>query len=112
MFRRWALGWLRDDLTAYTTLAEKNNLAMKQLIQQRLVHWKGDSDLVSVRDAQALDRLPENERAAWQSLWRDVHELLTRVEKRDEPAKGRQEPENPKTKPEGRSLPPNGALGR
>jgi hypothetical protein len=31
-----ALGWLRDDLLA------EHNRAMKQLIQQRLVHWKGD----------------------------------------------------------------------
>jgi hypothetical protein len=28
-----------------------------------------------VRDRQALDRLPEDERAAWQALWRDVDEL-------------------------------------
>jgi Flp pilus assembly protein TadD len=88
MFRRWALDWLRDDLTAYANLAGQDNPAMKQLIQQRLVHWKGDSDLVSVRDAKALDHLPENERIAWQGLWRDVDELLKRVGKKDEPTKG------------------------
>jgi serine/threonine-protein kinase len=83
MFRRRALGWLRDDLTAYAGLARQNNPAMKQTIQQRLAHWKLDSDLASVRDAQALERLPENERAAWQALWRDVDELLKRVAKKD-----------------------------
>jgi hypothetical protein len=60
MFRCWALGWLRDDLTAYAKLAEENKTAMKQLIQQRLVYWKHDSDFAPVRDALALDRLPEN----------------------------------------------------
>jgi tetratricopeptide (TPR) repeat protein len=85
MFRRWALDWLRDDLTAYTKLSGQNNAAMKQVIQQRLVHWKSDSDLVTVRE---LDRLPESERTAWQVLWRDVDELLTQVAKKNEPTKG------------------------
>jgi hypothetical protein len=35
------------------------------------------------------ERLPENERVAWQALWRDVDELLTRVSKKDKPNKGR-----------------------
>src|SRR5262249_40896207 len=70
MFRRWALDWLRDDLTAYTQLAEQNNLPTNKAIQQRLTHWRGDADLASVRDSQALDRLADNERAAWQALWR------------------------------------------
>jgi hypothetical protein len=112
MFRHWALGWLRADLTAYAKLAERNNPAVKQAVQQRLAHWRRDLDLSSVRDVQALDRLPENERATWQELWRDVDELAKRLAKKDKPTKGRKEPQTPKTKPEGRSLPPSGAMGR
>jgi tetratricopeptide (TPR) repeat protein len=82
MFRRWALGWLRDDLTAYAKLAEKNNPAVKQTIQQRLAHWHNDPDLASFRDRPGLERLPEGERAAWQALWRDVDELAKRVTKK------------------------------
>jgi hypothetical protein len=37
-----------------------------------------------VRDPQMLARLPDNERAAWQALWRDVDELATRVADPDE----------------------------
>jgi Flp pilus assembly protein TadD len=99
MFRRWALDWLRDDLTAYTKLAERNNPPTNKAIQQRLVHWRRDPDLASVRDPQALDHLADNERAAWQALWRDVDELAKRLTKKDEPSKGREEPETPKTKP-------------
>jgi hypothetical protein len=89
MFRGWALGWLRAELmTAYANLAGQDNPAMNELIQNRMVHWKGDSDLAPVRDGQALERLPETERAAWRALWRDVDELLTRVWKKDEPTKG------------------------
>jgi hypothetical protein len=87
MFRRWSLRWLRDDLTAYADLVQ-DTPAMKESIRRGLVSWKKDSDLVSVRDAKALDRLQENERVAWQELWRDVDELLKRVSK-EEPAKGR-----------------------
>jgi hypothetical protein len=83
MFRRWALDWLRNELRDYAKLARQNNPAMKQTIQQRLVHWKLDSDLVSVRDAQALERLSENERDAWRALWRDVDELLKRGAKKN-----------------------------
>jgi serine/threonine-protein kinase len=89
MFRRWALDWLRDDLATYAKLAEQNNPAVKQAIQQRLAHWRGDPDLASVREPQALDRLPENERAAWRALWREMDELLKRVAKKDEPAEDR-----------------------
>jgi tetratricopeptide (TPR) repeat protein len=99
MFRRWALGWLRDELTAYTKLTERNNPAANQAIQQRLVHWKGDSDLVSVRDAQSLDRLPDNERTTWQALWGDVDDLTKRLAKMDAPTKARRGAETPKTKP-------------
>jgi tetratricopeptide (TPR) repeat protein len=79
MFRHWALGWLRDDLTAYAKLAEQKNLAAKQAIQQRLAHWRQDPDLATVRDPLAMDHLPENERTAWQELWRDVDELAKKA---------------------------------
>lgn len=75
MFRGWALGRLRDDLQAYARFAQQNDPKVKQSIQQTLAHWRHDPDLASVRDPQALERLPEPERAAWQSLWRDVDEL-------------------------------------
>jgi tetratricopeptide (TPR) repeat protein len=81
MFRRWALSWLRDDLTAYAELAVLNNPASNEMIQQRMAHWRSDADLASVRDPQALDRLPDIERAAWHALWRDVDELANRTTK-------------------------------
>jgi hypothetical protein len=54
IFRRWALVWLRDDLTTYAKLAERNDPTVKQTIQQQLAHWRRDLDLASVRDPQAL----------------------------------------------------------
>lgn len=82
-FRRWALGWLREDLQAYARLAKQNNPRLNQTIQQRLNHWRRDPDLASIRDPQSLDRLPENERTAWQVLWRDVDKLAKRAANKD-----------------------------
>jgi serine/threonine-protein kinase len=79
MFRGWALRWLRDDLTVYGKLVGQNDAAWKQEIQNRLAWWRRDPDLASIRDPQALGRLPDNERVAWQSLWRDAEELAKRV---------------------------------
>jgi Flp pilus assembly protein TadD len=90
MFRHWALVWLRDDLTAYAQLAERNDPTVKQTIQQRLAHWRRDPDLASVRDPQALDRLADNDRAAWQALWHDVDELAKRVAHKDKAGEERE----------------------
>jgi hypothetical protein len=108
MFRSWELGWLRDDLTAYVKYAELNNPALKQEIQRRLTHWRSEPDLASVRDPQATEHLPENERAVWQELWRNVDSLAKRVAEQIEPNKRRNEPEKPQT----RSSPLPGTTGR
>ncbi len=90
--RRLALTWLHDDLTAYAKLTEQNNPDAHKTIQQSLTHWRRDPDLASVRDSTALDRLADNERAAWQSLWRDVDELAKRVAKTNEPKAAQKKP--------------------
>jgi hypothetical protein len=77
-----AIAWLQDDLAAYAKLAERDQPAGKQTVRQRLEHWKQDPDLASVRDREALDRLPEAERQPWQQLWTDVASLLKRAERK------------------------------
>jgi serine/threonine-protein kinase len=97
MFRRLALGWLRDHLTAYAKLAGQNNPQAKQAIRQRLLRWQSDPDLASVRDRAALDRLADNERAAWQALWRDVDDLAKQVANKDDEEREKlKETKNPK----------------
>jgi serine/threonine-protein kinase len=77
--RRQALAWLQDHAAAYGKLAERGQPTVKQTIRQRLEHWQQDPDLASVRDPEALARLPEAERQAWQQLWDDVAALLKQV---------------------------------
>jgi tetratricopeptide (TPR) repeat protein len=98
LLRRQALRWLRADLALRAPTAEGDNLKAKRTFREKLEYWQADLDLASVRDRPALDRLPEDERAAWQALWRDADELAERVAKEDAPTKGRKEPETRKTK--------------
>ena len=42
-------------------------------------HWQQNADLAAVRDADALAKLPETERAEWHKLWQDVEALLKRA---------------------------------
>jgi hypothetical protein len=105
MFRRWALSWLRADLAEYGKLARQGDPELSpatpplivgrtfygkltgqgvpellQDVRLRLEQWQNDSDLASVRDKEALEKLPDDERRAWQQLWDDVDTLLKKVQ--------------------------------
>ncbi len=77
--RRQALDWLRADLTARVKQRQDDPKARPK-IQQKLHYWQSDADLSSVRDKDALAKLPEDERQAWQKLWADVDALLKRTQ--------------------------------
>jgi tetratricopeptide (TPR) repeat protein len=73
--RQQALAWLRDNLQQYATQLEGDTPKAKALVQQTLQHWQKDPDLASVRGKEALAKLTEAERAAWQQLWAEVETL-------------------------------------
>jgi hypothetical protein len=74
--RKQALGWLRDNFKQYSQQLQGADAWTRQAVQQTLQHWQKDTDLASVRDKEALAKVPEAERAAWQQLWADVEKLL------------------------------------
>jgi tetratricopeptide (TPR) repeat protein len=78
--RRQALRWLQADLDLYAKLVQAGKPAVKQAVRQRLAHWQSDADLASVRAKDALAELPEGERKAWQQLWADVADLLSKAQ--------------------------------
>jgi Tfp pilus assembly protein PilF len=82
MLQRQALSWLRADLALYAKRAEREEAATKQFVRQRLAHWQKDTDLASVRDKEALGKLPDDEREEWRQLWNDVAALLKRVQEK------------------------------
>ena len=60
-------------------MAESDDPKIKETVRQRLTHWQQDTDLASVRDKAALDKLPEDERQQWRQLWDDVAALVQKV---------------------------------
>src|SRR5262249_4698377 len=76
--RRQALTWPRADLADYAGWA-KGDPKQQEAVRQRLAHWQTEAALASVRDPAALERLPEQERAAWRRLWDDVAALRQEV---------------------------------
>jgi hypothetical protein len=79
-WRQQALDWLRADLTAYGKLLEGGKPEAGTLVWQRLRHWRQDRDLTGLRDQDAVDKLPIEEREACQKLWADVDALLQKAQ--------------------------------
>ena len=74
--RGQALDWLKAERDLWAKLVESGPPQARAAVSKVLRHWKTDSDLACVRDADALAKLPQAERAAWRSLWDEVDALL------------------------------------
>jgi hypothetical protein len=66
---------LRDNLKEYARHLADADAKTRQAVQQTLQHWQQDPDLAGVRGKEALAKLPEAERTAWQQLWAEVETL-------------------------------------
>ncbi len=71
-----ALGWLKADLAARAHRLEDSPNPARAAMLQTLQHWRGDPDLMGVRDPKELARLPEPERREWQDLWAALDAVL------------------------------------
>ena len=78
--RQQALDWLRADLAACGRVLGNGPEQARPLALRRLQHCLADPDFAGVREPQALARLPESERQAWQQLWADVRDRLARAQ--------------------------------
>ncbi len=78
--RRQALFWLRDDLAEWTRRVAGGQVSDRSKARGYLAHWLRDGDLGSVRGADALAKLPAEERQAWSKLWADVEALLRKAQ--------------------------------
>lgn len=78
--RTQALSWLKGELAAWSRTLEGDKSGASQLVRGVLEHWKKDSDLSGVRDPDALAKLPDEEKQAWRTLWREVNALLRKVQ--------------------------------
>ncbi len=74
--RRRAFDWLRAELAAWNKLFESGSAEDRSQVLTVLRWWPRDVDLVSIREALALAKLPEGERKDWESLWKDYDALM------------------------------------
>jgi serine/threonine protein kinase/Flp pilus assembly protein TadD len=80
--RRQGLDWLRADLKAWRRLLDQGPDKVRPVVAAKLRHWLADPDFAGVRGPQALAKLPEAERQAWQNLWTDITDTLARAQGR------------------------------
>jgi serine/threonine protein kinase/Flp pilus assembly protein TadD len=77
--RGQSLTLLRTELEALRSKFDKNPEKLGSSVRQTMQYWQRDTDFDGVRDPDALAKLPESERQAWQALWREVEELRERT---------------------------------
>jgi hypothetical protein len=77
---RWlALDWLRAELTTREKVVENGSPQTRAAIRNILAQWQKDAGFAGVRDGDALEKLPPDERAQWRKLWADVEALRKRA---------------------------------
>ncbi len=74
-----ASGWLRGELRVWEKVLDSGQAQARETVSQTLLHWTQDTDLAGVRESAALAKLPEVERKAWESLWKDVERLRAKA---------------------------------
>jgi tetratricopeptide (TPR) repeat protein len=77
--RQQSRDWLQAELAAWKKVLESARPEQRAVVIQTLRHWQEDPDLAGVRDPDALARLPESARAAWQSLWAEAAALIDKA---------------------------------
>src|SRR5262249_45623401 len=78
--RRQALDWLRAGLAVHARRLASGQNTDRERVRNTMRNRQRDKDLAGVRDADALAKLPEAERADWKKYWADVDKLLKQGE--------------------------------
>jgi hypothetical protein len=79
-WRKHALEWLRAALEVWSKWVEKGTAADCAPIEKRMKRWQQATELVvTLRDEEALSKLPEAERELCRKLWVDVAALQARA---------------------------------
>jgi hypothetical protein len=78
--RKQALDWLRADLTLCTKQLESDQATDRAEVQRFMKHWQESKDFAAIRDKDALEKLPDEERKAFTQLWADAAALLKKAE--------------------------------
>ncbi|MFO0842659.1 MAG: protein kinase [Gemmataceae bacterium] len=79
-WRQQALAWLRADLAEFVGRQRASNFPRVRMQDARGVStWRTHVDLASVREREALAKLPPAEREAWRRFWEEVAAYLDKA---------------------------------
>jgi serine/threonine-protein kinase len=81
--RQLARDWLHADLILWTNMLSSGSPAARARARKALLHWQVDPDLAALRDSNAIDKLPTDERGRCVALWEAVADRLNRADKRE-----------------------------
>ena len=79
-FRGLALAWLRAELSRQKASAKTDETNRWLTARRTIRHWQQHRDLLPLRDAAAVARLPAAERADWSAFWAEADELVNRID--------------------------------
>jgi tetratricopeptide (TPR) repeat protein len=79
-WRKQALDWLRGDLDGLEKRLKSGKPEDRTTLTATLKHWQRATDLVGLRDAAELAKLPADEQEACKKLWTEVQALLGKTE--------------------------------
>jgi len=71
--------WLKSELAAWSRVFQSGATRANGWIAETLQHWQEDSDLAGVRETEALQKLPDVQRKAWEDLWAECKDLLKKT---------------------------------
>jgi tetratricopeptide (TPR) repeat protein len=74
--REQALSWLRGDLDVWQKRLAAGTPKDREAVRQTMQLWQSAGYLATVREMDALKKLPPEEQVAWMRLWTDVAVLL------------------------------------
>ncbi len=70
--RAQALKWFRAEFSATVKTQDKGSPESSKSLLAKIEEWQETPDFAGVRDPEALDKLPEAERASWRTLWVEI----------------------------------------
>jgi serine/threonine protein kinase/tetratricopeptide (TPR) repeat protein len=79
-WRRQALRWLQDDLTARTRQWETGSPQDRMAVRETMQEWQRNPEFARVRLPAAIALLPANEQEEWRKLWAEVRALAAKNE--------------------------------
>jgi serine/threonine-protein kinase len=80
-WRRQSRQWLEDDLATWTKAVNGESKTSAALCRIMLMLWQDDPDLARLRESNALDEIPAEERGEWIALWKQVRDSLDGAER-------------------------------